>query len=154
MSLESGFPKKSVESNVSNQETAFDQWKKGSERLIIEIDRHPQLEETDPGIRFSQDLARLLDPEILSSRGDLLDILDDLSQDLLNYDFSTARNDKKEEYIHMAHESAPMELGNLFEQFAAQLRQFPVPSFDKELAQKKDALVAAFIHRADILTGK
>lgn len=157
MSLESGFSKKSVESNVSSQETVFDQWnqwKKDSERLILEIDRHPQLEETDPGIRFSQDLAKLLDPEIVSSRFDLVGLLDDLSQDLRTYDFSTARNDKKEEYIHMAHESAPLELGNLFGKFATQLRQFPIPLFDKELIQKRDALVAAFTQRADILTGK
>lgn len=121
--------------------------------LINKIDHSPQLEETKPGIDFAQAMARLLDLSTIQSRGQLVDVFDMLYEDITNHDFLTSVNEQGEEHIHMAHETSPSELGSLFKEFGRHLTQFPVPSFDKELLEKRNKLVEAFAERATQLTG-
>ena len=145
----------SQESAPKSPDSPLSPWAEQARNLIDQIDHSPQLEETKPGIDFAKDMARLLDPETLKSRAELVGILDALYNDLTYHDFTIGLDVDEEgkNHIHMANETSIPELGTLFKQFSGQLAQFPVPGFDKELVEKRNRLVEAFANRGKNLAG-
>ncbi len=145
----------SQESAPKSPNSPLSPWAEQVRGLIDQIDHNPQLEETKPGVDFAKDMARLLDPETLESRAELVGILDALYNDLMYHDFTIGLDvdEEGENHIHMANETSIPELGNLFKEFSQQLSQFPVPGFDKELADKRNRLVEAFANRGKNLAG-
>jgi hypothetical protein len=132
-------------------ESPVSAWADQSRDLIMSIDGDFQLQETKPGLQFSEDLAQLLDPEITESRESFSYLLDSLYKDLTEHEFTIH---PETGHIHMASETGPADLGNLFKDFSKKLAQFPIPSFDKELAEKRDRLVTAFADRGHLLAGE
>lgn len=130
-------------------------WVNRSRYIIDTIDHNSQLEETEPGVRFSQDLAKLLDLDVIRSHDQLAQVFDNLYRDLVDHDFLMAYNEDTDGFhIHMAHENGPAELGELFEEFSQILKVLPIPENDSILIQKKDLLVSAFKDRSYQLLGK
>lgn len=125
-------------------------WAEQARNLINQIDGNYQLQETLPGLRFAEDLAQLLDESTTGSRSEFSHLLDSLYQDLQDHEFMIHFETGN---IHMANETAPMELGKLFALFSEQLAQLPVPGFDKDLAEKRNRLVKAFKDRSSQLGG-
>lgn len=150
------FEQKRPIGNSPKQESApvpkqnpLDQWVNQSRSIIDAIDHSPQLEETEPGIRFSQDLAQLLDSSVLRSETALSELFDALENDLHSHDFLTF-GDK----IIMAHDTSVIELGNLFSKASSIIKILPLPENNPSLFQKRDLLAKAFEHRALQLSGK
>ena len=141
-----GSPKQ--ESAPVNNQNPLEQWVNQSRSIINAVDHSPQLEETEPGIRFSQDLAKLLDRSVLGSSSQLSGLFDALEDDLHNHDFLTF-GDK----IIMAHDTSIMELGTLFSQVSSVIKTLPLPDNSSSLIQKRDLLIKAFDHRAKQLVG-
>jgi hypothetical protein len=143
------------ESAPGSSQSPLDQWVNQSRHIIDAIDHNHQLEETEPGVRFSQDLAMLLDKNVVHSPEQLSELFHNLYQDLIDHDFLMAYNEDADEFhIHMAHETGPEELGGLFEQFSDVLKVLPIPDNDPGLIQKRDLLVTAFKDRSRQLSGK
>lgn len=124
----------------------FQAWADNAHDLIMSIDASHQLQETEPGVKFSQDLLKLLEPQSAINLGFLFETL---RSDLMNHDFQTLDNT-----IIMAHETSIRELSEQFSEFSAALSKLPIPAFDKDLVQKRDELVRAFSYRASQLLGK
>jgi hypothetical protein len=114
--------------------------------LIDRIDHSPQLEETEPGVVFAQDLLELLSPK---SSSELEGLFDRLYGDITNHDFLTFGD-----RIVMAHDTSINELGTNFADFSAVLEKLPIPVFNKDLIQKRNNLAQAFSNRANQLLGK
>lgn len=134
-----------MESAPKSAETPFDHWAEQAKGLVDRIDHSPQLEETEPGVAFSQDLLKLLEAK---SSGELSSLFDTLQHDLTNHDFLTFGN-----RIIMAHDTSVSELGKNFNEFASVLSKLPIPMYDKSLIQKRNELVQSFSNRASQLLG-
>jgi hypothetical protein len=143
------------ESAPGSSQSPLDQWVNQSRHIIDAIDHNHQLEETEPGVRFSQDLAMLLDKNVVHSPEQLSELFHNLYQDLIDHDFLMAYNEDADEFhIHMAHETAPAELGTLFKQFSGVLQNLPIPGDDPLMTQKRDLLMTAFNDRSKQLLGQ
>ncbi|HQV65048.1 MAG TPA: hypothetical protein PKZ56_02365 [Candidatus Paceibacterota bacterium] len=134
------------ESAPKQPESHFEQWTSQAKDLIDRIDHSPQLEETEPGVVFAQDLLELLSPK---SSSELEGLFDRLYGDITNHDFLTFGD-----RIVMAHDTSINELGTNFADFSAVLEKLPIPVFNKDLIQKRNNLTQAFSNRANQLLGK
>ncbi len=137
------------ESLPQNDQNPIDNWVNQSRSIIEAIDQSPQLEETDPGTRFSEDLAKLLDRSVMNSPLELAQLLDDLTNDLHIHDFLTFGD-----MIVMARDTSVHQLGTLFSQFSKQVQSLPLPTDNPVLVQKRNALVEAFEYRSKQLLGE
>ena len=146
-----GSPKQ--ESTPKSEQNPLDKWVNQSRHIIDAIDHNHQLEETIPGIRFAKDLAKLLDQSFIDSPDRLSELFDTLYHDLIDHGFFMAYDEEKDDYhIHMAHETAPGELGILFKQFSGALQNLPIPGNDPLMIKKRDLLMTAFSDRAKQLS--
>ena len=136
----------SQESVPKQPESLFKQWTHQAESLIEAINKSHQVELTEPGVEFSRDLLRLLQPQSSAEMGQLFE---KLQVDLVSNDFQTFGND-----IIMAHETSIKELSDHFSEFSLVLTKLPIPAFDKDLIQKRNNLAQAFSDRANQLLGK
>ncbi len=139
-----------VTRNPEQTKNPTELWAEQARDLVNRIDANYQLQVTLPGLRFAEDLARLLDESVTGSRTEFSQLLDNLYQDLQSHEFMIHFETGN---IHMADETSSQELGDLFKQFSSQLSQFPIPGFDKELADKRNKLVEAFANRGKMLAG-
>ncbi len=135
-----------MESAPKRPEGPFEQWTNQARHLIDAINKSHQVDLTEPGVEFSGDLLKLLQPQSSAEMGQLFEKLE---ADLINNDFQTFGDD-----IIMAHETSIQELSDHFNDFSSILAKLPIPMFDKDLIQKRNNLSQAFAVRANQLLGK